>query len=129
MKKLFFITATLLFSLNVFSQGLNFKQKINTNDLIGYWVSSNNSASLFFWKDFNNELQVQEINNKYAEPLELISFTINTDSVMTDTRLNSTNSIIESIYSFINKITLKCTYVNYTNGKLVEDTIYYTKIK
>lgn len=129
MKKLFFITATVLFSLNVFSQGLNFKQKINTNDLIGYWVSSNNSASLFFWKDFNNELQVQEINNKYAEPLELISFTINTDSVMTDTRLNSTNSIIESIYSFINKITLKCTYVNYTNGKLVEDTIYYTKIK
>jgi hypothetical protein len=58
MKKVFFITLAALFSLNLFSQGLNFKQKINTDDLIGYWRPNEESSQLFFWKDINGKLQV-----------------------------------------------------------------------
>ena len=37
------------------------QSKINTDDLIGYWKPDSASTQLFFWKDVNGELQVQEI--------------------------------------------------------------------
>ena len=66
MKKVFLIIAIALFSLNTFAQ-----QKINVDDLIGYWKPNEESSQLFFWKDTKGELQVQEICGSSGEPIDL----------------------------------------------------------
>lgn len=124
MKKLFFITATVLFSLNVFSQGLNFKQKINTNDLIGYWKPDQESSQLFFWKDADGVLQVQDICGSTGEPLTLIDFKVNRNSVLLKEVLLENNWVTVSVFTFVNKTTLQ----RIVNGN-INATITYTKIK
>ena len=46
--------------------------KINTDDLIGYWQPDEESSQLFFWKDVNGKLQVQEICGSSGKPIDLI---------------------------------------------------------
>ena len=77
MKNLFLVLVGLLgVSTNVFCQ-----EKINTDDLIGYWMPDEESTQLFFWKDVNGKLQMQEISGTNGEPLDLLDFRINSNSV------------------------------------------------
>ena len=124
MKKVLFVTAIALFSLNVFSQGLNFKQKLNTNDLIGYWKPDVESSQLFFWKDSKGVLQVQDICGSTGEPLKLIEFKVNQDSVLIKEILVENNWVTVSVFTFVNETTLK----RVVDGN-INVTITYTKIK
>lgn len=119
MKKVFFIILVALLSLNI-----NAQQKINTNDLIGYWKPDQESAQLFFWKDSLEELQVQEISGTSGEPIDLITLQIKENHVFIKTIFVSNNWVTEQTYTFINKTTLKCVFTGSGNG-----TIIYTKIK
>ena len=119
MKKVIFIIAFLVFSLNVFSQN-----KINTDDLVGYWAPSDNTTHLFFWKDANNELQMQEIIADSGELIDVIVLKVNENSVFVGTEFKPNEWLVESDYTFINKITLKCVVTGDAN-----ETVYYTKIK
>jgi hypothetical protein len=119
MKKVFLIIAITLFSLNVFSQ-----EKINTNDLIGYWQPDQESAELFFWKDVNGNLQTQEISSSSGLPIDLITLKINNNSVFIRTIFIPNNWVTENTYTFIDKNTLKCIVTGNGNG-----TIIYKKVK
>jgi hypothetical protein len=119
MKKVFFITISLFFSLSVLSQ-----EKLNTNDLIGYWVPNKESTKLFFWKDIHNVLQTQELSETSGKELQLISIDVQDKCILINTVFFENNWIVESKYVFINKNTIKCT----VTGSGI-DEIIYTKIK
>ncbi len=120
MKKVILVIVCLLgFTSAVFCQNT-----LNKDDLIGYWKDNTNSTHLFFWKDTNGEIQVQEITATSGEPLDLIVLRVNEDNVFIATQFKPKNWIVESVYTFINKITLKCVVTGDAH-----DTIYYTKIK
>jgi hypothetical protein len=108
MKKVFFVIAITLFSLNVFSQGLNFRPKINTNDLIGYWKPTEESTQLFFWKDTIGNLQMQEISQTSGDELDLITLRVEKDKVFTVTTFAPKNYTVESTYYFLDDNTLAC---------------------
>ena len=119
MKKSILVIVVCLFGLNVFSQ-----EKINVNDLIGYWTPDQESTQLFFWKDINGKLQVQEISGTSGEPIDLITLTINKDSIFVRTIFMQNRWVTESVFTFINKTTLKCDVTGDGNGLLT-----YKKIK
>ena len=119
MKKVFLIIGIALFSLSVSAQ-----QKINTDDLIGYWKADQESAQLFFWKDINGKLQSQEISGTSGEPIDLITLQIKKNYVFIRTVFVPNNWVTENTYTFINKTTLKCIVTGDGNGTLI-----YTKIK
>ena len=52
------------------------QNKINTDDLIGYWQPDEESTQLFFWKDCDGKLQIQEICGSTGEPSENTQFTV-----------------------------------------------------
>jgi hypothetical protein len=124
MKNFLFIVLISLFSLNVFSQGLNFKQKINVDDLIGYWKPSEESSQLFFWKDVNGKLQVQEICETTGEPVDLIRLRIDEDSVLMDTIFKPNEWVIRSVFVFTSSTELVRSITGDT-----EAIVHYTKIK
>jgi hypothetical protein len=120
MKNLFLVFACLFgASTTVFCQ-----EKINTDDLIGYWMPDEESSQLFFWKDINGKLQVQEISGTSGEPFDLITLTVNKDSVFIRTIFMQNNWVTENVFTFINKTTLKCVVTGDGNGTLV-----FSKIK
>jgi hypothetical protein len=119
MKKVFLIIAIALFSLNTFAQ-----QKINVDDLIGYWKPNEESSQLFFWKDTKGELQVQEICGSSGEPIDLIRLKVNEYSLIIDTIFKPNEWVIKSEYFLTEPNTLLCHISGDTNT-----TIYYTKIK
>lgn len=102
MKKVFLIIAITLFSSNVFAQ-----QKINIEDLIGYWKPDEELSELFFWKNAKNQLQVQEISSTSGRPIDLIVLEINDNSVFIKTIFVPNNWITENIYTFVDNNTLK----------------------
>ena len=124
MKKVFLIIAITLFSLNSFSQGLILEKKINTNNLIGYWEPDQESAQLFFWKDTDGRLQVQEISGTSGEPIDIITLKIEGNSVFIKTIFIPNKWIVSSVYTFIDKQTLKCEVTGDA-----ETTIIYKKKK
>lgn len=124
MKKVFLIIAITLFSLNLFSQGLILEKKINTNNLIGYWEPDQESAQLFFWKDADGRLQVQEISGTSGEPIDIITLKIEGNSVFIKTIFIPNKWIVSSVYTFIDKQTLKCEVTGDA-----EATIIYKKKK
>lgn len=124
MKKVFLIIAITLFSLNTFSQGLILENKINTNNLIGYWEPDQESAQLFFWKDADGRLQVQEISGTSGEPIDIITLKIEGNSVFIKTIFIPNKWIVSSVYTFIDKQTLKCEVTGDA-----ETTIIYKKKK
>ena len=124
MKKVFLIIAITLFSLNSFSQGLILEKKINTNNLIGYWEPDQESAQLFFWKDADGKLQVQEISGTSGEPIDIITLKIENNSVFIKTIFIPNKWIVSSVYTFIDKQTLKCEVTGDA-----ETTIIYKKKK
>jgi len=122
MKKVFLIIVVTLFSLNINAQVS--EEKINTDDLIGYWKPDQESAQLFFWKDSLGRLQTQEINQSNGEPIDLITLKIEKDYIFIRTIYTPNNWVTENVYTFINKTTLKCVVTGDGNGTLI-----YTKIK
>jgi hypothetical protein len=124
MKKVFLIIAITLFSLSTFSQGLILENKINTNNLIGYWEPDQESAQLFFWKDADGKLQVQEISGTSGEPIDIITLKIENNSVFIKTIFIPNKWIVSSVYTFIDKQTLKCEVTGDA-----ETTIIYKKKK
>jgi hypothetical protein len=124
MKKVFLIIAITLFSLSTFSQGLILEKKINTNNLIGYWEPDQESAQLFFWKDADGRLQVQEISGTSGEPIDIITLKIEGNSVFIKTIFIPNKWIVSSVYTFIDKQTLKCEVTGDA-----EATIIYKKKK
>lgn len=119
MKNLIFIIAIGLFNFNVFSQ-----EKINTDDLIGYWMPNEESTQLFFWKDVDGVLQVQEISGTSGDPLITRDLRINVESVMVKTTFPATNWTTTNYFTLINKGLLKCVVTGDANTIL-----YYTKMK
>tara|TARA_R110000822_G_C15299403_1_gene491797 strand:+ start:200 stop:574 length:375 start_codon:yes stop_codon:yes gene_type:complete len=124
MKKVFLIIAITLFSLITFSQGLILENKINTNNLIGYWEPDQESAQLFFWKDADGKLQVQEISGTSGEPIDIITLKIENNSVFIKTIFIPNKWIVSSVYTFIDKQALKCEVTGDA-----ETTIIYKKKK
>ena len=86
---------------------LSFGQ-INTNDLIGYWEPNEESSQLFFWKDVDGRLQVQEISGTSGDPLDTISLRVNDNSVFIKAIYLPLNWVTECTYTFIDSKTLKC---------------------
>jgi len=119
MKKVFLIIAIALFSLNSFAQ-----QKINVDDLVGYWKPSEESSQLFFWKDCNGKLQVQEICGSTGQPIDLIRLKINEYSLIIDTIFKPNEWVVRSEYTLKETNELVCIISGDANT-----TIYYTKIK
>ena len=122
MKKVFLIIMVALFSLNINAQAA--EEKLNTDDLIGYWKPDQESAQLFFWKDSLGRLQTQEINESNGEPIDLIALRVEKDYIFIRTIYVPNNWVTENVYTFINKTTLKCVVTGDGNGTLI-----YTKIK
>lgn len=119
MKKVFFIVTSLFFSLSVLSQ-----EKLNTDDLIGYWSPSEKATQLFFWKDNEGILQVQEISSNSGKPIELIDFVIYENSICIKTIFLPNNWTTENTFTFIDKMNIKCIITGDGNG-----VIYYKKTK
>ena len=119
MKKLLLVSVFMLLTFNIFSQ-----VKINTDDLIGYWMPDEESTQLFFWRDVNGVLQTQEISGTNGEPLVTRDFRINEESVMIKTLFITTNWTTINYFTFADKDTLKCVTTGSGNG-----TIYYRRAK
>lgn len=119
MKKLFFVIVVFLLSLNVFSQ-----EKIKKEDLIGYWSPNEKATQLFFWKDSNGVMQVQEISSVCGKPLNIIKFEIYDYYVYVKTIFIPNDWTTENEFVFVDKTTLKCTVTGDGDG-----VIYYKKIK
>ena len=100
------------------------QNKINTDDLIGYWKPDEESSQLFFWKDIEGNLQIQEICGSTGEPIDLISLKINDDAVIARTIFIPNHWVTEGRYTFKDKNTLLCQITG--DG---EATIIYTKVK
>jgi hypothetical protein len=119
MKKVFLVIAIALFSLNTFAQ-----QKINVDDLIGYWKPDEESSQLFFWKDIDGNLQVQEICGSTGEPVDLIRLKVNEDNLIIDTIFKPNQWVVRSVFTITNVNELTCSITGDAEG-----TIHYTKIK
>jgi hypothetical protein len=120
MKNLILITAFVFgIQTTVFSQN-----KINTDDLIGYWKPNEESSQLFFWKDIEGNLQIQEICGSTGEPIDLISLKIKDDCIIARTIFIPNHWVTESSFKFKDKKTLVC----HITGN-AETIITYTKIK
>ena len=119
MKKVFFIATSLFFSLSVLSQ-----KKLNTDELIGYWQPSEESTQLFFWKDVNGFLQVQEISGTSGRPIHVNSLNVRQDSVLVKETFLYNNWKTENVYTLVDKKTLSCVVTGDSNCTLI-----YNKIK
>ena len=119
MKKVFLIIAVALFSLSTFAQ-----QKINVDDLVGYWKPDEELSELFFWKNAKGELQTQEVSSTSGRVIDLIELKINKDSIFIKTIFIPNNWVTENTYTFIDSNTLK----RITTGD-GQGTTIYTKVK
>jgi hypothetical protein len=84
------------------------QQSINTDELIGYWMPDEESTQLFFWKDVNGKLQMQEISGTNGEPLDLLDLRVNSNSVYAKTTYSKLNWVTENTFTLIDKETLQC---------------------
>jgi hypothetical protein len=119
MKNVFLTFVILIFSLSVFSQ-----TRINTNNLIGYWKPDEELSELFFWKNVDGKLQVQEISSTSGSPIDLITLQINNNSIFIKTIFIPNNWVTENVYTFIDANTLK----RITTGD-GQGTTIYRKVK
>jgi len=119
MKKVILIIVFLAFGLSASAQ-----EKINIDNLIGYWKPSEESSQLFFWKDINGQLQVQEICETTGQPVDLIRLKINENNLIMDTIFKPNEWVIRSVFIFTSATELTRSITGDA-----EATIYYTKIK
>jgi hypothetical protein len=97
---------------------------INTDELIGYWMPDQTAGQLFFWKDVNGVLQVQEISGTNGEPFIVRDFRINEESIYVKLLLPETNYTTKNYFTLIDNKTLKCEVTGDWTGTLI-----YSKIK
>ena len=98
---------------------------INTDDLIGYWRCLDVEATeLFFWKDVDGKLKVQEVSSTSGQPLDIITFRMDEDAILMRTFFEPTSFASECMYTSIDNKTLKCELI----GE-VEPPLIYTKVK
>ena len=115
MKNLFLVLVCLFGTLTTaYSQ-----EKIITDDLIGYWMPDEESTQLFFWKDVNGELQMQEISGTSGEPLDLLVLQVNSNSVYAKTTYPKSNWVTENTFTFIDKETLQCVTTGAGTGTII----------
>ena len=95
------------------------QEKINTDDFIGYRVPDEESSQLFFWKDVNGELQMQEISGTNGEPIDLLVLRINSNSVYAKTNYSKSNWVTENTFTFIDKETLQCVTTGVGTGTII----------
>jgi hypothetical protein len=119
MKKVTFIIAFLVFSLNTIAQ-----EKINTNDLVGFWKPQETAGNLLFHKDSNGKLIVEEFEDTSGEAFEIIDLKVYKTYIIIKALFKETNWASESKYTFINRTTLRCRITN-DAGTF---TIIYNKI-
>lgn len=100
------------------------QEKINVDDLIGYWEPDRHSTQLVFWKDTLGKMQVVEFSTSTGEVLELISFTIGDSSVEVSTVFKENDWYTKGTYTFLDKNTLQCIISGEIDAKIV-----YTKVK
>jgi hypothetical protein len=100
-------------------------KKIDENNLIGYWKPNEESSQLFFWKNNNGAIQVQEISGTDGEPIDIIDFKIYNNYFLVKTIFKPNNWTANSRYTFINDTTLNC-IVTHPEGTT---KLIYTKIK
>ena len=100
------------------------QESINTDELIGYWMPEKTAGQLFFWKDVNGELQVQEISGTNGEPFVVRDFRINEESIYVKLLLPETNITTKNYFTLIDNKTLKCEVTGDWTGTLI-----YSKIK
>jgi len=101
------------------------QDKICTDDLIGYWRCLDTSATeLFFWKDVNGKLQVQEVSSVSGEPLDLITFRVDENAVFIRTFFEPKNFVTECTFTFLDERTLNCEVIGDSKTTLV-----YSKLK
>ena len=100
------------------------QQSINTDELIGYLRPDQTAGQLFFWKDVNGELQVQEISGTIGEPFILRDFRINEESIYVKITLPNANYTTKNYFTLIDNKTLKCEVTGDWTGTLI-----YSKIK
>jgi hypothetical protein len=124
MKKVFLIATIVVASVFVVFNLTNTK-KVDTNNLIGYWEPNEESSQLFFWKDTNGKIQVQEISGTNGEPIDVIDFKIYDNHFLVKTIFKPNNWIANSKYTFVNDTTLNC-IVDHPEGTT---KLIYTKIK
>lgn len=126
MRNLFFTSVAFLFlTLNVSAQ-----TEFNENSLIGFWQTKSSSTHMFFWKDTQGELKVQEVGNEdggvydsaiyFTEDNKLRIVSVNPVSKLED--------YVESEYYLLNEDTLICRTVA-KPGEEEDDFIVYKKIK
>lgn len=98
---------------------------INTDDLIGYWRCLDEEATeLFFWKDVNGTLQVQELSSTSGQPLDVITFRMDEDAIFMRTFFTPNDFASECFYTAIDNKTLKCEVIGEVDALLI-----YTKVK
>ena len=115
MKNLFLVLVCLFgASTTAYSQ-----EKIITDDLIGYWMPDEESTQLFFWKDVNGELQMQEISGTNGEPIDLLVLRINSNSVYAKTTYSKSNWVTENTFTLIDKETLQCDTIGAGTGTII----------
>lgn len=124
MKKIVLIVVVAIATVVVIFNLTNTK-KINTGNLIGYWKPNEESSQLFFWKDSNGKIQVQEINGTDGEPIDAVDFKIYDNYFLIKTIFKPNNWIANSKYTFINDTILSC-IVNHPEGTT---ELIYTKTK
>jgi hypothetical protein len=98
---------------------------INTENLIGYWRCIDVEATeLFFWKDIDGKLQVQEVSSTLGEPLDVITFNMDEYAIFMRTFFEPTNYASESVYTAVDNNTLKCELIGEVDAPLL-----YKKVK
>lgn len=100
------------------------QESINTDELIGYWMPDQTAGQLFFWKDVNGVLQVQEISGTNGEPFVVRDFRINEESIYVKITLPNTNYFAKNYFTLIDNKTHKCEVTGNWTGTLI-----YSKIK
>lgn len=115
--------AFLLLILSFTFLSVNSQNKINVDDLIGYWEPDVHSTQLVFWKNVKNELQVVEFSTNSGTMLDMISFNVG-KTVIIETKFEETNWITKSEFTFVDKNTLRCLVSGDGSGEII-----YTRIK
>jgi hypothetical protein len=114
MKKAIFIIAITLFSLTITAQN-----KISIDSLIGYWKPNEQATQLFFWKDIDGNLQMQEICQTSGDELDLITLRVEKDKIFVVTTFAPKNYTVESTYYFLDNNTLACVIEGEESGILI----------
>jgi hypothetical protein len=129
MKNVFLTLGVLFFSLCSFSQ-----EKIDADYLIGWWMPDKDYCDMFFWKDINGNLKVQQIDNLNGEPHVLGDFEINDESMFIRSVLFSKNSsdikdstTFSNIFTIIDDLTMQCVTTDFRNKEVTVMT--YSRIR